>query len=261
MNFNSVRRAFKNRAGLGAFFLFFAGDLGAQTPTRVVVSAKGVGPSLYEIVLKAVANDELRHEHRLGLECDQIITTERLRETGEVFKSKIARIVHREKPESLSTPESQAASEQSGEWQDGDTVKAEHRVAVMNLRRLAPRFQYTQTADATVRGRVCYVIEYSPRPNQPAATREEKVVNQLHGRFMIDKKTYEIVEGEGSLVAPVGVALFTSVAKLDFTFHTQLIPGGEVGPAEIDMDLSITSPFHFYRQHQISRLENWRPGS
>lgn len=226
----------------------------------MIVTARAIGLSADEIVQRAVANDELRREHRLGSECDQVITTERLHEAGDVFKTKTVRIVHRERPEASTASEAQADPDNSA-WKDGDTVKAEHRVAVMNLRKLAPRFQYTLAAEGSVRGRACYVIEYSPRAGQPAATREEKVINQLHGRFSIDKQTFEILQGEGALAAPVGVALLTAVTRLDFAFHTQPILGGEAGPADFNLDLTITSPFHFYRQRQLSRLENWRPFS
>ena len=85
------------------------------------------------------------------------------------------------------------------------------------------------------------------------------MINGLHGRFWIDKGTFEILQGEGSLARPVTVALFGAVTRMDFAFHTQTLPGGEAGPADFSTDLVVTAPFHFYRQRQKSEFENWRP--
>ena len=238
-----------------------AGSLHAEThTTRIVVTGKAP-PSVQEIVQRAVANDELRRQHRLGLECDQILTTERLDEAGTVFKTKTAHVLYREGQELAYANPELPLEEDHEPHRDGDTVKAEHRLAVLNLRQLAPRFDCKLVEEAPVRGRACYVVEYSPRSGEPAATREEKVINGLHGRFWIDKATFEILQGEGSLARPVTVAVLGSVTRLDFTIHTQTLPGGEVGPADFDTDLVIKAPFHFYRQRQTSRLENWRARS
>ena len=129
----------------------------------------------------------------------------------------------------------------------------------MDLQRLAPRFDYALAGEAPVRGRACYVVEYSPRHGQPAATREEKGIDSLCGRFWIDKSTFEILQGEGSLARPVTVALLGAVTRMDFAFHTQTLPGGEAGPADFSTDLVIKAPLHFYRQRQSSVFGNWRP--
>jgi hypothetical protein len=92
------------------------------------VTAKAL-PSVPEIVQKAIANDEVRHQHRLALVCDQIITTERLDASGEVFKKKTVRIVHREDRPADSTASDVSAA--TAATKDGDTVKAEHRMGEM----------------------------------------------------------------------------------------------------------------------------------
>ena len=240
--------------------VFLPTALQAQTTAkRVTVTASPV-PSVQEIVQRALANDELRRQHRLALECDQTITVDRLDERGEAFKSKTLHTVYREKPAlAYATdvdlpPEGQAHHGH----RDGDIAKADHRLALLNLRQLAPRFDYTLTGEATVRGRDCYVIEYVPRSGQRANAREEKAVNQLHGRFWIDKKSWEILQGEGSLAAPVSVALLSAVTRLDFAFRTQPMPNGEAGPADFSVDLAVKAPFYFYHQQQTARMENWR---
>jgi hypothetical protein len=110
-----------------------------------------------------------------------------------------------------------------------------------------------------VRGRTCYVIAYSPAAHQTANTPEEKVIGHLHGRYWIDKRTFEILQGEGSLAAPVTVGLFAAVTAMDFAFHTQTLPNGEAGPADFNVDFTVKAPLYFYRQRQMNRLENWRP--
>jgi hypothetical protein len=246
---------------LPALFLFFpvvlaVSTLSAQTQGTVIVTAPG--PSLTDIVQRAVDNDELRRQHRLPLECDQIITTERLDETGTVFKKKTARVVYHERSGIVYSNDANIPSGSNGR-QDGDTVKAEHRMGEMNLRKLAPRFQYAFEPDSVVRGRACYVIDYSPRPGQEAQTSEEKVINHLHGRYWIDKKTYEILQGEGSLPAPVTVGVFAAVTLMKYEFHTQTLRNGEAGPAEFSVDFAVKAPFYFYRQQQRNQFENWRP--
>ncbi len=239
-------------------FLPLAALHAETTSKRVIVTATAF-PSVQEILQRALANDELRRQHRLALECDQTITTERLDDKGEVFKHKTVRITHREEPEFAYSTDVEIPSERRAH-QDGDTAKAEHRMAVMNLRQLAPRFQCTLTGEAPVHGRTCYIVEYTPRRGQPASSREEKVINQLHGRFWIDQKNFEILQGEGSLAVPVPVALFSAVTGLDFAFHTQTMPNGEAGPADFSVDLTVKAPFYFYRQQQMNRLEDWRSG-
>ena len=208
------------------------------------------------IVPKAVANDELRRQHRLALECDQTITTDRLDEAGKSFKTKQVRVVHREGHAFAYSADVDATSESTAK--DGDTAKAEHLQAVMNLRKLAPRFRYAISGTGEVRGRPCWIVSYSPKGDQAAATREDKVINNLHGRYWIDQATSEILQGEGSLASPVSTALVASVTRMDFRFHSQTLPNGEAGPAEFSVDLAVQAPFYFYRQRQTSRMENWR---
>ncbi len=132
-------------------------------------------------------------------------------------------------------------------------------MAAMNLRRLAPRFRYALAGEETVRGRACYVIAFSPKGGQPADTREEKIMNNLHGRYWIDKSTSEILQGEGSLAGPVTVALLASVTRTDFRLRTQTLPNGEVGPSEFLLDVAVSAPLYSFRQRQTNRLEHWRP--
>ena len=240
------------------FLAAAAGTLRAQLPVVVVALAAPSTTEIAttEIVQRAVANDELRRQHRLGLESDQTITTERLDETGKVFKTKTVHVLHRESREFVYSADVDSTSESAGK--DGDTAKAQHLLSVMNLRKLAPRFRFTLAGEDRVRGRACFVVAYAPKGGQTPNTREEKVINNLHGRYWIDRDTFEILQGEGSLASPVTVGLIASVTRMDFRFHSQTLPSGEAGPSDFSVDLTIKAPLYFYRQRQTSTLTNWR---
>ena len=231
--------------------------LRAQSGDRVVVTAPA-GPSAQEIVRRAVANDALRHQHRVAMESGQLLTVERLDEADAVIKTKRFRLVHREDAAfAYFVDDGSRAARRAG--RDGDAAKAEHNMDLMNLTRLAPRFDCSVLGEASVQGRACYVVAFSPRRGEKSGTTEEKVIGQLHGRFWIDEKTYEILQGEGSLSAPVGVAPMASVRQMSFAFHNRPLPSGEAAPADFSVEFAVKAPFHYFHQRQTSRLENWRP--
>lgn len=209
-----------------------------------------------EIVRRAAENDEQRRQNRLTLEYDQTIRTERLDEAGAVAKTRTVRVVHRE-GQALTY----ADDEKVPANHDGEAADAEHSLAAINLSRLAPRFECVLAGESRVRGRPCYLVDYSPLSRQPTGTREEQVLGSLSGRFWIDKSTFEILQGKGSLAAPVSVAVFASITRMDFSFHTQTLPNGEAGPADFSLDLIVRAPLYFYHQRQSNRLENWRPAA
>ena len=241
------------------FAIWMAAALQARSADRVIVSANR-WPSVAEVVQRAIANDDLRHQHRLDMECDQILSVQHLNAAGKVFKRKHLRLIHREGAY-FSFYVQDGFSPVDEAHHDKDIDKANYNMSVMNLRRLAPRFDCSLADEEAVQGRACYVVVFSSRAGQKAATAEGKVIDQLHGRFWIDEKTYEILQGEGSLGAPVSVGLFTSVQAMSFAFHTQELPGGEVAPADFNVDFTVKAPFYFFRQRQTSRLENWRPAT
>ena len=82
-----------------AFWLLSAvlvtATLQTQPTDRVIVSANR-WPPVAEIVQRAVANDDLRHQHRLGMECDQVLSIQHLNGAGKVFKRKHLRLIHQE---------------------------------------------------------------------------------------------------------------------------------------------------------------------
>jgi hypothetical protein len=217
-------------------------------------------PPVREIVQKAIAQDDARRARRVAFEADQTVLTEHLDLDGKVLSSKTVHLIHHPTKEISfsSTTESSNASSDAAH-PDADTVKAQQIMAVMNLGKLAPRFTETVTGSATIQGRDCYVVSYRPKPDQYSANREEKVVNNVAGRFWIAKDNFDILQSEGSLVGPVTVALIASVTRMDFKFHSLQLPNGDVCPADFSVDMTIHAPFYNFRQLQVNTLANWRP--
>jgi hypothetical protein len=230
--------------------------------------APPAAPSVNEIVQKAIARDDLRRDHREMFEADQTILTERLDLEGKVLAAKTVHTIHHPTREisfstdTMSNSTSSSLSTPSAPGHpDQDTVKAQHIMAVMNLGKLAPHFTETVTGSATIQSRDCYVVSYRPKPGQPADNREEKVVNNVAGKFWIAKDNYDILQSEGSLVGPVTVAFIAAVTRMDFKFHSQVLANGEVGPGDFSVDMAIHAPFYDFRQLQVNSLAHWRPRS
>ncbi len=211
-------------------------------------------PPVREIVQKAVARDNARRERRLAYQCDQTILTQTMDTNGMILKSKAVHLIYRQTADISFSTNVQSNSAKP----DEDTVKAQHIMAVMDLGKLAPHFIETVIGSATVQGRDCYVVGYRPKGGQPADTREEKVVNNVAGRFWIAKDNFDILQSEGSLVSPVTVALIASVTRMDFKFHSQPIANGDIGPADFSVDMAIHAPFYDFRQLQVNTQANWR---
>ena len=238
-----------------------------QTPpaASAAVAPESAPPlSIPEYIQRVVASDELRRQHRLTMECDETIKTERLDEHDKVTATKTLYILGGETRD-LSYSADVDATAETTPRPDGkpnvsqDAAKAQHLLAVMNLRKLSPRYTFAPAGSAPLRGHDCLVFTFRPKPNQPAATREEKVVNNLQGRYWIDRNTFEIIQVEGSLASPVSVALIASVTRMDFKFHSQTLPDGEVAPLDFSVTLAEKAPFYDFRQRQTTTMEKWRP--
>jgi hypothetical protein len=216
-----------------------------------------------DFIERVVESDEARRQHRVGMICDETIKTERLDDHDKVVQTRTLFYVRGESKDlSYSADvDSTAESTPSPDGKPGknqDAAKSQHLMAVMNLRKLAPRFTFAYAGTAQLHGHDCVIFSYHPKRNQPYATREEKVINNLQGRYWIDRNTGEIIQIEGSLASPVTVALIASVTRMDFNFHSQNLPNGEVAPLDFSVNLAVKAPFYDFRQRQLTTMENWR---
>ncbi len=211
-----------------------------------------------EIVRRSVVkDDQLRASHTV-LKTDRTVRTDRLDASGKVIETKTVRSEHipTADVQYSTNVESSKAADKTGE----DTVKAQKIEAAISLRKLAPRFDMTLSGEESVRGQPCYVVSYRPKASQPAAaTREEKVISNLHGRFWMSKADFSILQSEGTLVSPVTVALIASVNQMDFKYHSQTLANGDTAPADFTVSMAVKAPFYDFRQRTVTTEENWRP--
>lgn len=217
-------------------------------PTTEVPNALSAG----DIIQRAIQRDEILRRDRQRFECDVNVKTEKLDGKGSVVSTKAVNATMRP------TRQIAVGGEIKSEKRDRDYCEAQKFMAVLDLQKLAPRFQLSRDADAEAAGRGCYVVTYRPRPGQAYDTREEKVINGLNGRFWIAKDDFSIVQSEGSLTQPVTVALIASVYRLDFKYCSQPLSSGETAPASFSVNLAVRAPLYDLRQRQTSTISNYR---
>lgn len=234
--------------------LFFALALTLWSPGVGGAPTSDVTPPLSssEIIQRAIQRDDALRRDRQRYECDVNVKTERMDGKGAVVSTKAVNATMR--------PTRQIAfgGEIKSEKQDKDYCEAQKFMAVLDLQKLAPRFQLSRDGDAEATGRSCYVVSYRPRPGQAYDTREEKVINGLSGRFWISKDDFSIVQSEGTLGQPITVAFVASVYRLDFQYRSQALPTGETAPATFQVNLAVRAPLYDLRQRQTSTISNYR---
>jgi hypothetical protein len=218
------------------------------------VAATDLGSPLSagDIIHRAIQRDDELRRDRQRYECDVNVRTEKLDAKGSVVSAKAVNATMRP------TREIAIGGEVQAEKMDRDYCEARKFMAVLDLQKLAPRFQLTRDLDADAVGRGCYVVSYRPRPGQAYDTREEKVINSLSGRFWIAKDDFSIVQSEGALAQPVTVAFVASVYRLEFQYRSQPLPSGETAPASFQVNLAVRAPLYDMRQRQTSTISNYR---
>ena len=241
-----------NRAVILAFLFAAVAARAADAPAP---------PPVDELVRRVVVADDAARVRRHHLEYDLTRVTERLDAAGKITQSKTVRAVARPSrtvafsldvtpdPNATAAERAQAAQEAA----EGERIQA-----VMRLSRLAGHFQYAIEGHEAVEGRDCWVLVFRPKPGAPADTREERIVNQLTGRFWIDRTTDGIVRSEGQLPAPVSLALVASMNQLAFQYRSQTLPNGELGPESFSVEVRVSAPFYVFHQRQRSTMRNYR---
>ncbi len=208
--------------------------------------------SVDELMGLALERDEAARTARAGWRHDEEKTTEHLDEHGQALGSEVTTrqgVASDEKPAAT-------GSTDAGNHKDGDFSVA------LDLRRLVGRFDLEREADApSADGERCFVVAFRPRADlPPPATREDKVINGLSGRFWLAQRDLSIVQSEGELRQPVAVAWVASVYRLNFHYHGRRLGGraGVVVPASFALDLGVTAPFYHSRQRQSTTMTNYQ---
>ena len=218
------------------------------------------------LVEKALERDRELRERRLAYEFELTARTEKMDRNNRVLKDETVTAVVRP----------QAEIRYEVELKPGDMVEdgsrteknrkqlrdSEKVMAVMDLKKLAPRFILKREKDETVRGLRCRVVSFKPKPGQPYDSREEKIINALQGRFWLHPDDASIVQSEARLPAPVAVAwVFASMRELSFRYESMELPNGDTGPARFTLLFDLQTGPVYKRFRQTSEMRNYRPAT
>ena len=216
--------------------------------------------SALQVIKSAAERDTTIRERRLDLEYDMLLTVNTLDEKGNIVSSKQEKKTMQ--PQRLityavdvdDTEERVAAGEQPA----NDSEK--NLTAQFSITDMIDRFHFEHRGEESIRDLNCYKIHFNPKPDQPYHSREEKVINAITGHIWIDKKTYSIVQTIGKLTRDVEVAWFFATMKtMNFTYQTQNLPNGDIGPALFNLTFHVDATLFQIRRNQISLFQNHRP--
>jgi len=246
-----------------------AEDRSAQPPAASAnLPAQAPGPSVNEIIQNAIRRDEELRDLRQDFMYQLKVVTERLDDDNKVIPDKTKTVSARIKPGKDITysadfnEDSDSKSDNSsgnskvagvgagrnlrGGGGDGDDDEKDQQVedakkvnAMLDMSKIAPRYNYQRLNDETIRDRRCFVIKFTPKKDQPFSTREEKVINKVGGTIWIDQNDFSIIQTKGKLTEEVDVAWFLATMKsLDFNYQTS-----ELGLADIPVPDSFLMNF------------------
>ena len=144
-----------------------------------------------------------------------------------------------------------------------DVEDAKKVNAMLDMGKIAPRFQYKRMQDETIRNRPCFVIKFSPKDDQPYSTREEKVINKVGGTIWIDQNDFSIIQTKGKLTEDVDVAWFLATMKgMDFSYETSELSSMNIPvPSNFYMTFDLNIMGYRMAQKQVSNMTDYQPAS
>jgi len=131
--------------------------------------------------------------------------------------------------------------------------------AMLDMAKIAPRYNYQRLNDDTIRDRRCFVIKFTPKKDQPFSTREEKVINKVGGTIWIDQNDFSIIQTKGKLTEEVDVAWFLATMKnLDFNYQTSELGLADIPvPADFSMNFDLNIMGYRMAQRQKSSMTDY----
>ena len=209
-----------------------------------------------EIVRRALKQDEQARKVRKRYLYDLTVEIQKLGRDGHVRGRDVSRAVVEPQDQVFYPISAEDGAQTADKKKMRETQK---RMAVMDLKKLAPRFKFALAGTETVQGATCYIIRFTPKPNQPYDSKEEKVVNQLHGAFWIDRQTFSIVKSSGSLKKAVSVVpLIANMRELSFVYKTARLPNQTFAPASFQLLYDMQTPVSYVRRREVSHMANYR---
>lgn len=260
------------------------------TPATASLPAQAPGPSVSEIIQNAIRRDEELRDLRQDFIYQLQVVTERLDDDNKVIPDKTKTISAKIKPgkditysadfnddsgssksdNSSGTPKvagvgaGRGLSKSGGDDDDDDDkdkqVEDAKKVnAMLDMAKIAPRYNYQRLNDETVRDRRCFVIKFTPKKDQPFSTREEKVINKVGGTIWIDQNDFSIIQTKGKLTEEVDVAWFLATMKgLDFNYQTSELGIADIPvPAGFSMNFDLNIMGYRMAQRQKSSMTDY----
>ncbi len=268
-----------------------AAPVSASTP----VSADNLTAD--QIIQNAIRRDEELRDLREGFSYQLKLVTQQLDDKDKVIPDKTKTVTAKIKPgknitfsadfndsgDPDSKPTQSAASRttyagaipgrglrSSGQTSDSDSGSASGNKdvddarkvnAMLDMGKIAPRFKYEKAENQTIRNHPCYAIRFSPKKDQPYASREEKVINKVGGTLWIDQNDFSIIQTKGKLTEEVEVAwFFASMKDLDFNYETSELDEIHIPvPSNFTMNFLLNIMGYRLEQKQVSTMENYQP--
>ena len=265
-------------------------DKAGQPPASSAnLPAQVPGPTVNEIIQNAIRRDEELRDLRQDFVYQLKVVTERLDDDNKVIPDKTKTVSAKIKPgkditysadfnddsdskSDNSSGKSKVAgvgagrglSKGGGDDEDDDDkdkqVEDAKKVnAMLDMAKIAPRYNYQRLNDETIRDRRCFVIKFTPKKDQPFATREEKVINKVGGTIWIDQNDFSIIQTKGKLTEEVDVAWFLATMKaLDFNYQTSELGLADIPvPADFSMNFDLNIMGYRMAQRQKSSMTDY----
>lgn len=219
------------------------------------------GKSAYEVIQLAAKKDSTIRNRRLNLEYDMLVTINTLNQKGEVVETRQEKKTMQ--PQSLITysVDVDDTAERTAAGQSPSlSLEEKNLTAQFSITDMISRFVFSHAGKDHFNDMECFKIKFTPKPNQPYNSREEKIMNAVAGHVWIDKDSYSIVKTIGTLTQDVEVAWFFATMKsMDFTYLSQTLPNGDIGPAEFNLTFHVDATLFQIRRNQVSLFQNHRP--
>jgi len=260
----------------------------AIVPADAPQVAQAPGPAVNDIIKNAIRRDEELRDLRQDFVYQLKVVTERLDDDNKVIPDKTKTVSAKIKPgkditysadfNDDSDPKSDSTSGKSkvagvgagrnlrtGADDDDDNDKdkqvedAKKVNAMLDMAKIAPRYNYQRLNDERIRNRLCFVIKFTPKKDQPFSTREEKVINKVGGTIWIDQNDFSIIQTKGKLTEEVDVAWFLATMKsLDFNYQTSELDIANIPvPADFSMNFDLNIMGYRMAQRQKSSMTDY----
>jgi hypothetical protein len=127
-----------------------------------------------------------------------------------------------------------------------------------NLLKVLDHFDYAMEGTEKINQVDCYKIRFTPKPDMPYHSREEKVTNAIAGHLWASVQDYSLVQNEGTLTHPVAVGwIFATLREMEFRYESQTLPNGDPGPKRVSYRYLVNIPFGQIHERRIRTMSDY----